>query len=1033
MRTCDSRQELVRALEGDRAPDAILVRVDAAGSALESMVDLFDQDEGPEPVPLIAIGASGSAATARSMLLKGAQDYIAENDLSAALLDRGIHACIEHVKSERARLEAEARYRILFEAAPAGIVLTDENGRIVGLNPFAERLLQYERQELLGKPVELIVPEESRERHERCRKNYQTSPLPTFGERPLKARRKDGSVIDVDLRLSPMVEDDKTLVIGSLIDISQRVRADAHLRENERRLQQAQRIAGLGYWERELPRNRFHLSAQMAAILGLPAEKVTLGLESTLKFVHPEERDELEAIARRLLRGSGPLESRFRILRTDGAVRTVISRAEVAERDGKRIIRLAGVLYDVSDQVRIEEALSESERRFRGAFHQAATGMVIYDRDGRFIQVNSSFGEMLGYPPDELAGRSILEVTHPDDVELSRELVADLAEGRTTELVTEKRYLRRNGRVVWGQVSASVLRVEGGAPFQFIAQIQDVTERKKGQEDLRREREKFARLFEISPLGITMSRLEDGELIEVNPAIARLLGYSREELVGRSALDLGVWRGEEDRLEMIRKIRQSGSIGPLELELRARNGKLIPVEVSIALMEVEGVEHLMSLVSDISERKAFQAELERQALYDPLTGLPNRILFRDRLEHALERVARNGGALGVIFIDLDRFKVVNDTFGHLVGDELLAAVARRLRGRMRQQDTFARLGGDEFAGLLEGVSGPQDVTPVVERIVAAFDRPFAVAGTEVKASASVGVTVSSESVQRADDLMRFSDMAMYEAKRGLGTHFHMFNSDEDSTETHRFRRETELWRALERQEFEIYYQPIVRLDGGEIIGAEALIRWRHPQEGLLLPAEFIPIAEESGLITPIEQWVVKTVLAQGARWIQMSGREDFLISSNLSARHLREADFVDDLNTALADAGLPSKNLELELTERMLLTSLSRINELRDLGVRIAVDDLGTGYSSLEYLITMHIDTLKVDRVIVEGLAKDARNAAVVEAALLIGRRLGLRVIAEGVEGDDQAKALRELGYKYGQGYLFFRPMPPRDLERLIL
>ncbi|HKI85626.1 MAG TPA: EAL domain-containing protein, partial [Thermoanaerobaculia bacterium] len=471
----------------------------------------------------------------------------------------------------------------------------------------------------------------------------------------------------------------------------------------------------------------------------------------------------------------------------------------------------------------------------------------------------------------------------------------------------------------------------------------------------------------------------------------------------------------------------------IELELKARGGELKPVEVSVARMEVDGVEHLMSLVADISERKAFQAELERQALYDPLTGLPNRVLFRDRLEHALDRAARNGWTVGVIFLDLDRFKVVNDTFGHLAGDELLAAVARRLRGRMRQQDTFARLGGDEFAGLLESVSGPRGVLPVVDRIVGAFERPFSVAGAEIKASASLGVTVSSENVHSADDLLRFSDMAMYEAKRDLGTHFHMFNSDEDSTETHRFRRETELWRAVEREEFEVHYQPIVRLEDGEILGAEALIRWRHPEEGLLLPAEFIPIAEECGLIAPIESWVVKTVLAQAVRWIEVKGRQDFLMSSNLSARHLRESDFVADLSAELQRSGLPAKNLELELTERMLLTSLSRVNELRELGVRIAVDDLGTGYSSLEYLITMHIDTLKVDRVIVEGLVKDVRNAAVVEAALLIGRRLGLRVIAEGVESEEQAVALRELGYRYGQGFLFSAALPAAEFERLIL
>ncbi|HKI86997.1 MAG TPA: PAS domain S-box protein, partial [Thermoanaerobaculia bacterium] len=524
---CDSVGEALAVLSHGRGPDAILLFVRRATAAdMEALVALAKDQEA---TPLVVIGEGGDRTTERLALASGAQDFLELDDLSTPLLERSIQYSIERKNTEGARRKAEKRYRTLFEAAPDAIVLIGGGGRILDLNPSAERLLHYERQELVGKPVETIVPERAREAHRQHRERYHSSPLPTLGERPLTARRKDGSVIEVDIRLSPMVEEGQTLVIGSLVDISQRVRAERRLRDNERRLQQAQRIARLGYWERDLESNKFHLSAQMASILGLPSERVTLGLESVLKFVHPEERGALEQVARDLVHGSEPVERRFRIVRASGEVRTVISRAEVVEEKDGRVTRLAGVLYDVSDQVRIEEALNESERRFRGAFHEAATGMAIYDREARFVQVNAAFAGMLGYEPEELADRSIMEVTHPHDIERSRGAIADLAAGRTTELKAEKRYLAKDGREVWGQVNASVLRFDGATPTQFIAQIQDVTERKKGQEELRREQEKFSRLFEISPLGIAVSRLEDGLLVDVNPALTQLLGYRRED------------------------------------------------------------------------------------------------------------------------------------------------------------------------------------------------------------------------------------------------------------------------------------------------------------------------------------------------------------------------------------------------------------------------------------------------------------------------------------------------------------------------
>lgn len=803
------------------------------------------------------------------------------------------------------RLQAsEQRYRALFAGAPEAIVLVGEDGILHDVNPAAEDLLGWRREELVGRSVEVIVPEASRAAHASYRSQYNENPAPRMHERQLAALRKDGSVVPVDIRLSPIVEGGKHYTIANLVDIE--------------------------------------------------------------------------------------------------------------------------------DRLAIEQALRESELRFRTAFDEAEMGMAIIDLDSRLEKVNAALVDLLGYSEKELVGHTLEEFTHPDDVEISRRANRKMRKSPAEAMSLEKRYLRKDGTVVWVSAHSSTFRTGAEEPLHFISQFLDITERKQALELLRQSEEKFSKVFTMSPLGITLTTLADGVFLEVNPEFVSLSGYSREELIGKSAIDLGLWLHLAKREELVRRLRKGQGPFSLEAGLRTREGQARTVQFFGSLFEFEGRECLLAAILDISERKVFQAELERQALYDPLTGLPNRTLFRDRLEHALDHVSRNGRSVGVIFLDIDRFKVINDTFGHAVGDELLTAVAQRLEQMIRHQDTFARLGGDEFAGLLENVGAMDEVVPVVERLAAAFEEPFKVAGRELRVSTSLGVTLSNSELAVAEDLLRFSDVAMYAAKREQGTRYHVFNPERDRPETHRLHRETELWRAIENEEFVLFYQPIRSLASGKIIGVEALIRWQHPEEGLIPPGEFIPVAQESGLIVPIGGWVAHNACSQGARWVNKNGRAGFLISLNLSARNFQEPDIVERIGQTLARAGLAPSNLEIELTERALLRGLGRINELRSLGVRIAVDDLGTGYSSLEYLSRLDIDTLKIDRTFVGDLASRERSRAVVEAVLLMGERMGLRVVAEGIETEEELETLRSLGCRYGQGFLLGRPMPATDLDALL-
>ena len=431
------------------------------------------------------------------------------------------------------------------------------------------------------------------------------------------------------------------------------------------------------------------------------------------------------------------------------------------------------------------------------------------------------------------------------------------------------------------------------------------------------------------------------------------------------------------------------------------------------------------------ELERSQREMTRLALYDTLTGLPNRNLFRDRLEHALERADRRGEEVALLFVDLDRFKVVNDTLGHAAGDQLLAAVAQRIQGAFRREDTVARLGGDEFAALVEEVSDDEQATAAAARLAGAFDAPFEVLDTEVHLEASTGVALSGSGDLRPDDLLRFADVAMYQAKRE-GSDWHVFDPGSDAGPTRRLHRENALREAVREERFEIHYQPSVDLRSGEMLGVEALVRLRGTDGELVPPQEFVGLAEETGLIVPIGEQVLDDACRRLSDWPR-SGDDGPRLSVNLSAREFQEAGLPGRIHAALDRSGLPARLLQVEITESVLMQGVERAEQLLEIGVRLAIDDFGTGYSSLEYLRHLRADVLKVDRSFVAGLTRDRRDAVIVETILDVGRRLGMEVVAEGVETEEQRERLLELGCRRGQGFLFSRPLPAHELERRYL
>lgn len=519
---------------------------------------------------------------------------------------------------------------------------------------------------------------------------------------------------------------------------------------------------------------------------------------------------------------------------------------------------------------------------------------------------------------------------------------------------------------------------------------------------------------------------------------------------GRRALDCG--EDTLDSRELLRRLHPNDRRGvvtqlasaarqmpdaPVQIEGRIRHhdGRWRHFEmIATNLLDDPDVGGLVLNVRDISERATLEHRLRQLAFHDPLTGLANRFLFADRVSHAIERGQRTASGVALLFCDLDDFKTVNDSLGHEAGDQLLLAVASRLSACIRPGDTVARLGGDEFALLLENVGDANEAAEVAGRLLADLRAPLVIHGRDVLVAASVGIAMAGED-QRVADLLRDADTAMYAAKeRGKGR-WELYDPGMHAQALRRLELTAELDRAVERREFYLEYQPIVALSTGRVVGVEALVRWRHPEQGVISPAEFIPLAEETGLIVPLGQWVLDEACRQGRAW-QRRFADELSVGVNLSPRQLQDPDLVRRVAEALEHSGLPAANLLLELTESVLMSepdaAMDILAQLKGLGVRLAIDDFGTGYSSLGYLHRLPVDVIKVDKTFVSDLGQGASRSTLARGILQLTRNLQVTTVAEGIESDAQLSALRSLGCDLGQGYYFSRPVAPPDMTRLL-
>jgi diguanylate cyclase (GGDEF)-like protein/PAS domain S-box-containing protein len=564
--------------------------------------------------------------------------------------------------------------------------------------------------------------------------------------------------------------------------------------------------------------------------------------------------------------------------------------------------------------------------------------------------------------------------------------------------------------------------------------IRYAMERSKASQSLRESEERYQRLVEMSPDAIIVHA--EGRIVFVNGAGVRLLGSSsREELIGTPVINfVHVDFRESVRKRIYQSLQENVEVPFAEEKFLRVDGVEIDVEVGAVPFIYENKPAVQVVARDISKRKLIEEKLIHDAFHDALTGLPNRALFKEHLKLAVQRAKNKDPFLfAVLFLDLDRFKNVNDSLGHAVGDQLLIGIARRIESHIRPVDRVARLGGDEFAILLDGIEDPSDATRVAERLQQELQVPFSIRGHDVYTSASVGIAMSSTGYDGPDDVVRDADTAMYRAKALGKARYEIFDLEMHSRAVALLKLETDLRLAVERQEFCIHYQPIVDLGTNRIYGFEALVRWQHPERGLLLPSEFITLAEETGLIIPLGRWVLWESCRQTRQWQeQFTEHESLMLSVNYSGKQFMQSDVIEQIKLILEETGFDPCHLQLEITESAVIENTKTVTEmilqLRSLGIRLSMDDFGTGYSSLSYLHNFPIHTLKIDRSFISNNGEAGDNE-IVRTIIMLARNLGLDVVAEGVETSEQLAYLRALGCEYAQGFFFFHPLDPNTAE----
>jgi diguanylate cyclase (GGDEF)-like protein/PAS domain S-box-containing protein len=939
-----------------------------------------------------------------------------------------VASAIEQRRKDEALRDSEHRYRQMFENNRAVQLLLDpQNGAIVDANMAAADFYGYSIDELRAMRIwDINVWGEERVRAEM--ENARSQQRSYFVFRHMRA---NGEIRDVEVHSGPIDIGGRQLLYSIIHDVTERKRAEQALLQSEEKYRNIFNYASAGIYQSTVDGRLITANSTMARILGYTSVEELLGVDMAQDiYFDPSLRaaliEEFEPLGH---------ASDYEMLwkKKDGTPIWVQLNAH-AVKSAEGTLYFEGFVYDVTERKRTEQSLASANAQ-RKAVLDAATrvSVIATDPDGTITVFNSGAERMLGYTALEMIGRrSLLELhLHHELAQqaagLSRELGRriegfDVLALRAANLGLEERewtYVKKNGESMTVLVSVTALRAENGAITGFLHVGTDITERKRAEELLRKQ----SAAMTASMDGIAI--LDEGyRFTYLNDALAKLYGYpSQLAMLGIPLNDL--YEQEEiERFarEVLPMVRREGRWRG-EANGRRLDGSIFPQEISLTSIDGGG---MVCVVRDITERTYAEEQIKHLAYHDALTGLPNRLLFKDRLTVALSHAQRDRKRLAVLFLDLDRFKVINDSLGHNVGDQLLQAVAERIETSVRESDTVARLGGDEFTLLLSQLNQSEDAAPIAEKLLESLRQVFHLEGREFMITTSIGISLYPEDGTDAETLIKNADTAMYQAKEQGRDNCQLFNAFVNAKALKRIGLEHGLRRALQNGEMAMHYQPIYDFRAGRITGMEALLRWTHPELGPVPPSVFIPLAEATGVMTPIGEWAMRTACGQAKAWHD-AGFRHLSLAVNLSVTQLQQPDLLSRVESILEDTGLEARLLELEITESSAMqspeTSIRTLYDLKKLGVRISLDDFGTGHSSLSYLKRFPIDTLKIDQSFVRDITSDPDTAAIVTAIIAMAHSLRLKVIAEGVEFSEQANFLKRYACDQMQGYLIRPPV----------
>ena len=938
----------------------------------------------------------------------------------------------ERKRAEAALKESEERYRSVVIAMSEGIVIQRSDQTIVACNRSAERILGLSEDQIMGRTS--VDPRWRAIHADGSPFPGDTHPAVTTlrtGQPQsnviMGVHRPDDSLVWIAINSQPLMRNGDTspyAVVTSFTDITEHYLAEEALRNSEGRYRNIVELAQEGVWQIDADNLTTFVNRKMADMLGYTVAEIQG--QSIFMFMDDEGKEITTRNIERRTRGVSE-EHEFKLLHKDGTEIWVIVNANPLFDDHGRYAGAFAMISDITDRKRWESALIQSEKNFRALVEDANVGILLHFQ-GKHEFANARLLQMLSYTLEEFRNTTMKDIVHPDEYEKVSSRFRARMEGKVVPSTYETVLQTKSGKPLAVELT-STKTVWEGKPAGIVL-MQDISDRQQAMEQMR----KLSKAVEQTADTVIITDPQ-GVIEYVNTAFERVTGYGRDEAIGQTPRLL---KSDRQKPEFYKKLWRTIRAGAVYNEVfinRRKDGTLYYEEKTITpLKDAEGrITNFVATGKDVTERAQMQEHLQYMVQHDALTDLPNRVLLFGRLKRALVRARRHKRLLAIMFIDLDRFKNVNDSLGHEAGDEMLQQLSVRLRRCFREDDTVARFGGDEFVILLDDVAQESDIHKMAQKVIEELLPPFKIGSREIFMTASIGVSMYPNDGEDTSTLLRNADIAMYRAKELGKNTYQFYSADMSARAFAHLTLESKLRQALERGEFHLYYQPQLDIKSGAPIGVEALLRWKNSELGLVMPGEFMPLLEETGLIMATGEWVLNTACSQLRAWHD-AGWKSLRMAVNLSARQFNSPSLTASVERALALLGGDPACLELEITESVLMrhsmTTIGTLTRLSTMGCRLAIDDFGTGYSSLSYLKRFPINVLKIDHSFISDIPEDKDDAAIVATIVAMAHNLNLEVVAEGVETEKQLAFLKNCGCDSMQGYLFSRPLPAEEVVR---